>query len=213
VHSKSRRPGEVEESMSTNNDGEPPVDLFRKAADLYSALETQLAGEHDTTRDPQPTCDLRPRGLTDQGLVRTTGWLQLGTHPVSSGLITAIICLLVSLVAAIALLPAYPVLSGLCVLLIPAAGYGVWHLVTTRLAPASTAHNIGTTPAGQLHPGIWVRLHGTIGPVGQVAHVHPERDDPPSTDDSADVVHVTFTGGIRKTWSGDHQLHIAELHN
>jgi len=144
-----------------------------------------------------------PRGLTEQGLVRTTGWLQAGSETISSGLVTTIICLLLALVTALALLPLAPVASGLVVFLLPIGGYGCWHLVTTRLAPASTAHNIDVVPAALLEAGTWVRLYGTIGPVGEVTLVEPSTSD--------DVVEVTFNGGTTLTWPAEHEIHTVVL--
>ncbi len=145
---------------------------------------------------------MTPRGRTDQGLVRTTGWLQAGAETVSSGLVTLMICLLLALVTALALLPIAPVAGGLVVFLLPAAGYGGWRLITTRLAPASTAHNVDVVEAASLEPGTWIRLYGTIGPVGEVTLVE-------STEDS--LTRVTFTGGTTMTWPPEHELHTVQL--
>ena len=141
-----------------------------------------------------------PRGLTEQGLVRTTGWLQAGSETVSSGLVTTMICLLLSLVTALTLLPLAPVAGGLVVFLLPAGGYGCWRLVTRRLAPASTAHNVDVVTAAALEAGTWVRLYGTIGPVGEVTLVEP------STSDSSGDVLVTFAGGTTLTWPAEHEV-------
>lgn len=148
-----------------------------------------------------------PRGLTEQGLVRTTGWLQAGSETVNSGLVTMIICLLLALVAALALLPLAPVASGLVVFLLPAGGYACWRLVTTRLAPASAAHNVDVVAAASLEAGTWVRLYGTVGPAGQVTLVEP------STPDSSEEVLVTFAGGTTLTWPAEHEVHTVVLDN
>ncbi|RZS32190.1 hypothetical protein EV193_11331 [Herbihabitans rhizosphaerae] len=186
--------------MSARDEPEPMVDMFRKPTGMDPVLDTELVGEHDRG---DPAVAHRPRGLLGNGLVRTTGWVQAGDRPVSTGLIIVVICLLLGLVAGIALLPVYPAISGACVVLLPVAGYGFWRLATTRLAPASIAHNTGTVAAGELQLGTWVRLHGTIGPVGYVARVQPENRD----------VHVTFTGGTTMTWPAGRRLHVAELHD
>ena len=144
-----------------------------------------------------------PRGLTRQGLVRTTGWLETGSETISSGLVTAMICLLLSLVTALALLPLAPVAGGLVVLLVPAGGYGCWRLITTRLAPASTAHNVDVVTVDSLEAGTWVRVYGTIGPVGEVTLVEPSTSD--------GTVQVTFAGGTTVTWPPDHEVYTVVL--
>ncbi|GAA3434118.1 hypothetical protein [Kutzneria kofuensis] len=140
-----------------------------------------------------------PRGLAEDGLVRTTGWLQFGPRPVSSALIAAVVGLLVAIVATVAVLPVFPGISGLIPLL-PTACYAFWRLLTVRLMPASSARNLATVTAQQLQAGDWVRLHGSIGPVGQVAQA-----------EVGGTCKVTFVGGVEREWSAGDRLHLVEL--
>ncbi|MEU0880454.1 hypothetical protein ABZ345_17770 [Lentzea sp. NPDC005914] len=142
------------------------------------------------------------RGLLDDGLVRTTGWLQLGTHAVSSEVFCALVFLLHGLVIAIALVPVNPVLAGLTVLAAPPCGWALWRLVTTRLLPASRTREAGTVEARDLVAGSCVRFHGSVGPVGEVAAVTSSGDE---------EVAVRFAGGLRRAWPADHPVHVVEL--
>ena len=142
------------------------------------------------------------RGLLDDGLVRTTGWLELGVHVVSSEVVCALVFLLHGLVIAIAIVSANPVLAGLIVLAAPLCGWAVWRLLTVRLLPASRARNTGMVEARQLVPGEWVRLHGSAGPAGQVATVTSGGDG---------NLAVRFAGGHWRDWPADHRLHVVEL--
>lgn len=142
------------------------------------------------------------RGLLDDGCVRTTGWLQFGTHAISSEVFCALVFLLHGLVIAIALVPANPVLAGLVVLAAPPCGWALWRLVTMRLLPASRTLSVRTVEAHQLVPGCWVRVHGSIGPVGKVA----------ATTSSGDgELTVWLSGGLWTVWPVDHQVHVVEL--
>ncbi|MFJ5986247.1 hypothetical protein [Lentzea sp. NPDC092896] len=169
--------------METDDD----VDLFSKAA---PATET----------GPGLADGRSPRGLTPGGWVRTTGWLQVGDHPVSSALVAAVVGLLGAVVVAAALVRAQPVAAGVLVLAVPVVCGGAWWLFTTRLKPASPARNVGTTTADELVPGDNVRLYGTIGPVGQVAAVTIGED-----------VEVDFHGGARESWPRDRTVHLVRL--
>lgn len=142
----------------------------------------------------------RPCGLTAEGWVRTTGWLQVGDHPVSSVLLAAVAGLLWALVGAAALVTEFPVAAGVMTLTIPVISGVSWWLFTTRLRPASTARNVDTCRADELEPGDTIRLHGSIGPIGQVVEV--------ALDDDAQVV---LHGGARRTWARDDVVHLAEL--
>jgi hypothetical protein len=142
----------------------------------------------------------RPRGLAADGLVRTTGWLQFGSRPVSSALIAALVGLAVTALIIAAFITSAPPVGGLIALL-PALFYCGWRLLTVRLLPASTARAIGTAPASEVTDGSWVRLHGSIGPVAQVASTRPDND----------LVEVTFVGGHQRSWPQQHRLHLAEL--
>jgi hypothetical protein len=163
------------------------VDLFSKVA---PAAET----------GPGLVDGRAPRGLTPGGWVRTTGWLQVGDHPVSSALVAAVVGLLGAVVVAAALVRTHPVAAGVLVLTVPVVCGGAWWLFTTRLKPASPARNIGTTPADELVPGDAVRLYGSIGPVGQVTTVTIGED-----------VEVDFRGGARQSWPRDRKVHLVRL--
>ena len=97
--------------------------------------------------------------------------------------------------------------------LFPALGYGCWFLITTWLVPASAARNTGIVAARELKTGTWVRVHGMIGPIGQVARVQPEQETASSTKDSVERVRVSFAGGITTSWPHDHLLHTVEPQN
>ncbi|SDJ53517.1 hypothetical protein SAMN04488074_102311 [Lentzea albidocapillata subsp. violacea] len=166
---------------------EEHVDLFAERADADST-PTRVDGG-------------RPRGLTAEGWVRTTGWLQVGDHPVSSVLLAALAGLLWALVGAAALVTEFPVAAGVLTLTTPVF-FGVsWWLFTTRLRPASTARNVDTCRADELEPGDTVRLHGSIGPIGQVVEVALGDDD----------ARVVLHGGGQRTWARDDVVHLAEL--
>lgn len=143
-----------------------------------------------------------PRGLLDDGLVRTTGWLQFSTQGVRSEVVCALIFLLHGLVIAVALVASNPVLAGITALAAAPCGWALWRL-TTQLRPASRARNTHTIEARHLAPADWVRLHGSIGPVGRVASV--------TTPDGDQDLDVRFAGGTRMNWPADHQVHVVEL--
>ena len=143
-----------------------------------------------------------PRGLTEGGWVRTTGWLQFGDHPVSSALVAALAGLLWSLVGAAALVRTSPVAAGVLVITAPVVCGASWWLLVAKVRPASAARNIWTKNADQLTPGDLVRLYGSIGPVGQVTAVTVGTD-----------VRVTLHGGTQQRWARRKVVHIAELLN
>lgn len=154
--------------------------------------------------DPPPALadGTPPRGLTEAGWVRTTGWLQVGDHPVSSAHIAAVVGLLWSAVGAAVLVSRAPVVAGLLVLTAPALCGASWWLLVTRVRPASAARNVEKVHADELEPGDLVRLYGSIGPVGQVNEVT-----------LGDDVRVAFHGGTRQSWSPSQVVHLAELLN
>jgi hypothetical protein len=141
-----------------------------------------------------------PRGLTEGGWVRTTGWLQVGDHPVSSALLAALAGLLWALAGAAVSVRAFPVSAGALVLVVPVLCGVFWWFFTSRVKPASSARNVGTKHADELAAGDLVRLYGSIGPVAQVAEVRV-----------ADEVGVTFQGDARQSWPRDRVVHVAEL--
>ncbi|ANZ40300.1 hypothetical protein BBK82_34000 [Lentzea guizhouensis] len=164
-------------------------------------------GQADLFREPVLTdtapslADGRaPRGLTPGGWVRTTGWLQVGHHAVSSPLLAATTSTLWALVAAAALVRTFPVLAGVLVLATPVVCGGSWWLVTARIKPASPARNTGTKHADELAAGDVVRLHGSIGPVGRVVAV--------TVGERAEVV---FHGGSHGSWDRGRTVHLAQL--
>lgn len=166
---------------------EERVDYFSKPA-------------HDADAAPGLPDGRPPRGLTAGGWVRTTGWLQFGEHPVNSALIAAMTGLLWALIGAASLISTSPVAAGILILTAPVLCGALWWLFTTRLKPASSARNIGTKHANELSPGDVVRLHGSIGPVGQVTAVTFGED-----------VRVDFHGGGHQSWPRRQVVHIAEL--
>ncbi|GGM76167.1 hypothetical protein GCM10011609_10120 [Lentzea pudingi] len=173
---------------------EEHVDLFAEVEAAADPVPTAVDGGVATVDGGVP------RGLTPDGWVRTTGWLQVGDHPVSSALLAALAGLLWALVGAAVLVSEFPVAAGVLTLTVPVV-FGVsWWLFTTRVRPASTARNIGTSRADELEPGDLVRLHGSIGPIGRVSEVAAEDD-----------VEVVFHGGERRSWAREHAVHLAEL--
>lgn len=152
--------------------------------------------------EPAPVAALGkpPRGLTDDGWVRTTGWLQVGDHPVSSVHVAALTGLLWALVGAAVLVQDFPVVAGVLVLATPVLFGFAWWLFISRVRPASVARNIETKRADELVPGDLVRLYGSIGPVAQVTEVVFGAD-----------VGVTFQGGLHESWAPDRVVHVAEL--
>lgn len=165
---------------------EDGIDLFRKPAD-DGAAPGRADGE-------------RPRGLTKAGWVRTTGWLQVGDHPVHSAYVTGLVCLLWAPIGAARLLSAFPVAAGVLVLTTPVLCGGLWWLYTAYVRPSSLARNVGTKHAHELEAGDLVRMCGSIGPVGQVIEVI-----------SGDEVRVVFYGGARQTWPRHEVVHVVEL--
>ena len=143
----------------------------------------------------------RPLGLTPHGLVRTTGWLQFGTRPIDSALVAAAIGLLAAVMITIRVLPVFVGISGLLPLL-PTACYLSWRALTKRLLPSSGCRNVATVTVPELRVGDWVRLHGSIGPVGEVAAVAAEVDGRRE---------VEFLGGVKREWSIHDRLHLVEL--
>jgi hypothetical protein len=184
--------------MNGDNEAEPTADRFFT---LFAQRRTEIEVCHDPVDEPRLVDGTRPRGLVEQGLVRTTGWLQFGTRPVSSGLVAAVAALPIAVVIVVALLPTVHVIGGLLALL-PALCYGGWRLLTVRLLPASTARNIGTVVVDDVEAGSWVRLCGSIGPVAQVASTCSGATTP---------VEVTFVGGACRNWPQGRLLHLVEV--
>lgn len=166
---------------------------------LFAKRHTELVTAEEHADQPTLPDGATPRGLLELGLVRTTSWLQIGMRPVSSALVAALAALPIAVVIVAALARTTPV-SGL-VALLPALCYAGWRLLTVRLRPASTARNLGVASAEEVVAGSWVRLHGQIGPVAQVASTRVEDA----------TVEVTFVGGAGRSWPHGHRLQLAEV--
>lgn len=166
---------------------EDHVDLFRE--------QVPAADSKPCLADGSP-----PRGLTAEGWVRTTGWLQFGDQPVSSALMAALLGMLGAMVGAVLLLDTYPVAAGVLVVVVPVLCSAVWGIVITWVMPASSARNVAKKHAEKLVPGDVVRLYGSIGPVGQVVEVTFEQG-----------VRVVFHGGGHRFWARREVVHVAEL--
>ncbi|MGP4018903.1 hypothetical protein [Saccharopolyspora sp. 5N708] len=135
-----------------------------------------------------------PRGRQPDGTIRTTGWLQLGPWPISSGLWAALTGAALGL-ALIDLQTWLPVILA-------ATAYATWFTTTRWLRPASSAANVGRVRAEDLHPDTPVRIYGPIGPVGIVDQVTPA---------SYQQVLVRFTGGTQRFLPADTRCHVVEL--
>ncbi len=133
-----------------------------------------------------------PRGLRPNGMVRTTGFVQVGRAPVSSGVWPA---LAVGLVALPFGPPWLPVPCA-------AAGFLLWEVWIRYVQPCSRAVNLDSVPAVELRADDWFRPYGGIGPAGQVARTRVDPDD---------LVHVTLRGGRELTLSPDFQVRRVRL--
>ncbi|MFI9382981.1 hypothetical protein [Kutzneria sp. NPDC052558] len=99
-----------------------------------------------------------PRGLCPDGIVRTTGWLQIGRKPISSGLWAVLAGFFLPL----------PFQLGWLPFLTAALGYAGWKIWTLRVRPSSRVVNLEARPVAELTPGEWFRLYGSAGPVAEV---------------------------------------------
>ncbi|MFC0541820.1 hypothetical protein [Kutzneria chonburiensis] len=170
--------------------------------DRFFTLFAKRQKENEESGDgPRLADGTSPRGLQPTGLVRTTGWLQIGSRPVSSAFLAALAAFPVAAALVAALMTTVPVV-GLLIVLLPTLCYGGWRLLTIRVRPASAARDLGTAEVDDVAEGSWIRLHGAIGPVAQVAST--------SADESA-LVEVTFVGGGSRSWPSGHRLHLAEV--
>lgn len=170
--------------------GEDTVELAPIRPHRASPAGNPARDHHDT----DPPDDPAPRGRRRDGTIRTTGWLQLGPHPVSSGLWAT----LTGAIPGFTLIHACPWLA----LVLPAAAYALWRVTTRRLLPASTAVNRDRRRADRLRPGTAVRLHGPIGPVGVITRVTSAADD---------RVLIAFDGGGTRLLPADAECHVVEL--
>lgn len=133
-----------------------------------------------------------PRGLRPNGMVRTTGWLQLGRLPVSSGLWPALAGGLLGLPYGPPWLP------------IPfaVAGFTLWEVWIRYVQPSSHAVNLESASAADLRPDDWFRPYGGVGPAAQVAETRDEPDD---------LVRITLRGGRVLTLSPDYRVRRVRL--
>jgi hypothetical protein len=128
-----------------------------------------------------------PRGLRPNGMVRTTGWLQFGRVPVSSGVWPALGSGLLALPSDVPWLP----------LPFAAAGFLLWEVWIRYVQPSSRVVNLDSTPASELRPDDWFRPYGGIGPAAQVARTRPEPDD---------LVRITLRGGRELTLAPNYRV-------
>jgi hypothetical protein len=133
-----------------------------------------------------------PRGLRPNGMVRTTGWLQFGRVPVSSGVWPALAVGLLTLPFGVPWLP------------IPGAvtGFGLWVVWIRYVQPSSPVVKLDSAAASELRPDDWFRPYGGVGPAAQVAHTRPEPDD---------LVRITLRGGRVLTLAPDYRVRRVRL--
>lgn len=192
---------------TSDDEAGPDLDLFRPYAERNAA---DRAGEIPATADrPRLANGGQPRGLSANGLVRTTGWLQIGRHQVSSGLVAAVVGLLAGIAAAAPVVRTAPVGAGVVIVSMLVV-YGVWRL-SLWLVPASAARNIAVVSAGSLCPDSWVRVYGSIGPVAQVEVCRMARDGALATTHPDGAIEVGLRGGATVSWPCQHQVHLVEL--
>ena len=135
-----------------------------------------------------------PRGLCANGTVRTTGWLQIGRTPISSGLWVVLAGFFLTIPFGV---PWLPFLCG-------ARGFAGWKRWTLRLRPSSRAVNLEAKPVAELLPGEWFRLYGSAGPVAEVEALQL---------DSAGWLHVWLRGGRELTLAPDYRVQRVDLRN
>ncbi|QUQ70251.1 hypothetical protein [Kutzneria sp. CA-103260] len=133
-----------------------------------------------------------PRGLRPNGMVRTTGFAQVGRVPISSGVWPALACLLAALPFGVLWLP----------LPCAAAGFILWEVWIHYVQPCSRAVNLDSVPASELQPGDWFRPYGGIGPAAQVALTQPA---------PGDLLHVWLHGGRELTLSPNFRVRRVRL--
>lgn len=161
---------------------------------LHSATtRDELVDPDDPGERPTPDLTTHARGTRDDGTIRTTGWLHIGTQPVSSGLWA----ILAGAAAGFAL----PTSSMWPALLLAALAWCAWFATTRWWRPASPARNRERLPADQLQPDTPIRIHGPIGPVGVVDE----------TTRDGEQVHIRFIGGTHRTTTADATCHVVEL--
>ncbi|MER7011796.1 hypothetical protein ABT324_10250 [Saccharopolyspora sp. NPDC000359] len=181
-----------------------PAEVTTEIAAIHTDAREPLGktAPQDTTRDNLDADDFDfpdelpppPRGQRPDGTIRTTGWLQLGRHPISSGVWAA----LAGAASGFALIDLATWLPAA----LPALTCTAWYATTRWLRPTSPAVNRERVRADELLPGDPIRLHGPIGPVGIVEQVTP---------DTQQHVRIRFTGGTHQTLPADTRCHVVHL--
>lgn len=161
---------------------------------LHSATtRDELVDPDDPGEHPTPNLTTRARGTRGDGTIRTTGWLQIGAQPISSGFWAVLVGAAGGFAA--------PTSSPWPALVLAALVWCAWFATTHWWHPASPARNRQRVPAGQLQPDTAIRIHGPIGPVGVVDE----------TTRRGDQVHIRFIGGTRRTTTAETACHVVEL--
>lgn len=155
---------------------------------------TELLGEPERHPADPAGAPSDFRGTHPDGTIRTTGWLQLGNRPISSGTWAALAGATIGLSALDTL--------GWWGIALPLAGYTVWHAATQWIWPSSTAVNQGRVRADELTAGTMIRIHGPIGPVGIVDKTTPA---------SLNQTLVRFVGGTQRFLPDHVHCHVVEL--
>ncbi|MBB5158329.1 hypothetical protein [Saccharopolyspora phatthalungensis] len=151
----------------------------------------------DETSFDFPTQPGQPaRGRQPDGTIRTTGWLQLGRWPISSGLWAA----LAGAALGLALIDLYTWLP----LILATTAYATWFAAIRWVRPASAATNLELVYADELEPDDAIRIHGPIGPVGIVDQITPA---------NSQQVLIRFTGGTQRFLPADTRCHLVKLRN
>lgn len=154
--------------------------------------------DEPTARDEQAPVvrlsdGIAPRGLLPDGTVRTTGWGQFGSMPVSTGVMAALAAFSAAVPLA-SMAPLIPVVA-------PPIGYLAWRL-GAKWRPASQAVNTRRVPTAALTAGQLIRLYGTAGPVGEVSTV---------TADETGRLKVRMVGGLELLRRPDQQIWQVDL--
>ncbi|MBE9376142.1 hypothetical protein IQ251_16955 [Saccharopolyspora sp. HNM0983] len=161
---------------------------------LHSATtRDELVDPDDPGEHPTPDLTTHARGTRDDGTIRTTGWLQIGSLSISSGVWAA----LAGATAGFAL----PTGALWPALVLAALAWCAWFATTRWWRPASPARNRERLPADQLQPDTPIRIHGPIGPVGVVDE----------TTRTAERVHIRFIGGTQRITAADATCHVVDL--
>ncbi|HEY8371830.1 MAG TPA: hypothetical protein VIL00_03710 [Pseudonocardiaceae bacterium] len=165
------------------------ADLVSRA---FAAQEERRLGVNSPAGTPELPNRKQPRGLQPDGTIRTTGWLSVRGRLVGAPPIAALTAFLLSFPL---LNPqdgdSFPLGIGLL-------GYLVGLLYVRSIRPSSRVRPLPPIPASQLCPGQFVRLYGTIGPVGEVVAVAGRADG---------SVLVRVAGGNEYLWAPDERAY------